>query len=206
MHPFFKSSLTLVFTIIFISLVPGCATTTPPPAAVVEPSPFASTDSLYSSDWLWQTDAGRPLRLSELRGKPQIIAMFFTTCTGTCGVTVSRMIQLDASLTPRQRNSVGFNLVTFDSNNDTPRSLAQYRSQRNLPADWNLLHGSPQATRELADDLGVPFSNDPVRHILHGAQITILDKNGRIVQRIIGVDSDLSSGLAAITAQLADAN
>lgn len=126
--------------------------------------------------------------------------MFFTSCTGTCGVTVNRLLQLDASLPADQRRDVGFVLVSFDSENDTPRELARYRAQRQIPPDWKMMRGSRQATEELADELGVRFAPDPARHILHSAQITVLDRQGRIVNRVVGVNTDLTGALTSIAA------
>jgi protein SCO1/2 len=184
-----------------VCLILGCYAPSTPPMAATQP--VASTTSLYDHDWVWQSDRGKPVRLAEFHGHPQVIAMFFTTCAGTCGVTVNRMLQLDASLNRRQRNDVGFILVSFDSGNDTPKALSQYRAQRQIPAQWTMMRGSPQATRELADELGITFAADPARHILHSAQITILDRQGRIIRRIPGVNAPLSEVLATIEAQSA---
>jgi protein SCO1/2 len=184
-------------------LLAGCAADPSPKTA---PAAINATQSLYDKDWIWQTDAGEPMRLSELRGKPQVVAMFFTTCSGTCGVTVSHLVQLQASLTPEQRKHVGFVLITFDSLLDTPEALAKYRAERRLPSEWKIMRGSPQATKELAAELSVPFAADPTRHILHGAQITVLDDEGRIADRVVGVNGDLDDGLVAIRSQLAAAS
>jgi protein SCO1/2 len=161
-----------------------------------------STDSVYDHDWVWQTDDGSPLRLTELRGRPQVVAMFFTSCTGSCGVTVGHMIQIEASLNARQRKDVGFVLVTFDGDNDTPKVLAKYRAERDLPPEWKIMRGSREATQELAAALGVGFGPDPARHIVHDAQITVLDAQGRIARRLRGVNANLAAGIDALAAQL----
>jgi protein SCO1/2 len=149
--------------------------------------------SLFQPPWTWESDTGKSLRLADLGDRPMLIAMFFTSCSGVCGVTVSHMQQINASLTAEQRRHTRFVLVTFDSENDTPRVLARYRAEHQLPSDWILLRGSPQSTRELADALTVKFRSDPARHILHGSQITLVDDRGRIVERAAGVNADLNS-------------
>ena len=168
-----------------------------PVAAIPRARVVAATQpldgSFFQQPWVWQTDTGKSVRLADLGCTPLLIAMFFTSCSGTCGVTVSHMEKINASLTPDQRQQARFVLVSFDSEYDTPGVLAQYRAQHRLPSDWILLRGSPQATRELANALAVQFKSDPARHILHGTQITLLDKQGHITARAAGVNADLDA-------------
>ena len=64
---------------------------------------------------------------AELRGKPQVVAMFFASCQYACPLIVNDMQRIEAALTPAQRARVGFTLVTFDPRRDTAEVLADYR-------------------------------------------------------------------------------
>jgi protein SCO1/2 len=158
---------------------------------------------LYENDRTWQTDKAAPMKLSEFKGRPVLMAMFFTTCSGTCGVTVNHLMQIRASLSAQEREQIDVVLVSFDSDNDTPAALARYRAERHLPAEWTLLRGPAECTRELADQLGVSYAPDSARHILHGTQIALLDANGHIVHRAVGTNADMDVVIGAIRAALA---
>jgi protein SCO1/2 len=182
----------------------GCATANqhsqPASVPLAKSSPQAS---VYENAWTWRTDRDAPMKLSELKGRPVLVAMFFTTCAGTCGVTVNHLMQIQASLSAQERQKVDFVLVSFDSENDTPAALSRYRAERHLPADWTLLQGSAESTRALADQLDVAFAPDAARHILHGTQITLLDRNGCVEHRAVGTNADMDMLLGSIRAELA---
>src|SRR5205823_13101013 len=121
-----------------ICLANGCATDRSEPAAVASccatnnqlvaaPAVALPGKSIYQIDSTWTTDAGEPFKLTTLRGRPQIVAMFFTSCQNACPITVSDMKRIEAALPERLRASVGFTLVSFDPERDTTAALHAYR-------------------------------------------------------------------------------
>src|SRR5947209_5220405 len=79
-----------------------------------------SEKALYDITTTWVTDAGSQMGLAELRGRPQVIAMFYSSCHVACPVTVWRLKQIASSLPKEVRTQVGFVLITFDPATDTP--------------------------------------------------------------------------------------
>ena len=43
--------------------------------------PAYTDKSLYQVESTWTTDAGKPIKLGDLAGKPQVVLMFFSRCT-----------------------------------------------------------------------------------------------------------------------------
>jgi protein SCO1/2 len=103
-----------------------------------------SDRSLYQIESIWTNDTAKPFRLAELRGQPQIVAMFFTSCQYACPVLVHDLKRIEGALPGTIRSRTGFVLVSFDSERDTPAALAAYRERHQLPTDrWTLLLGQP---------------------------------------------------------------
>jgi len=167
------------------------------PASCCVPSAFPATtnftdNSLYQTESKWTTDTGKRIRLGELKGKPQVVAMLFANCQYACPLIVNDMKRLEAALTPAQRRNVGFTLVSFDTKRDTSAALAAYRMAHALPAhNWTLLHGEPDDVLELAALLGVQFKEDENGQFAHSNVITILNAQGEIVRQQIGLNQDL---------------
>src|SRR5688572_9262819 len=98
-------------------------------------SPPAFTHkSLYQLDSIWNSADGGKLKLAELKGKPQVVTMFFARCELACPVLVHDVTRIETALPPELRGKVGFLLVSFDSERDTPEVLRGYRQRLELNA------------------------------------------------------------------------
>ena len=120
----------------------GCRTTPSVPSCCAKPEgPTAFTDkSIYQVNSTWTTDHNRPIKLSALAGRPQVLVMFFANCQYACPILVNDLKRIQAALPPDLRSRVGFTLVSFDTKRDTPAALTAYRRAHALPADnWMLL-------------------------------------------------------------------
>jgi protein SCO1/2 len=147
--------------------------------------------SLYQLDTAWTNDSSQVVKLASLRGRPQVIAMFFASCQYTCPLLVFQMKQLEASLPPTLRTNVGFTLVSFDSQRDTPAALKTYRAQHDLSSDtWTLLKGDPDNVLDLAALLGVKFKQDAQGNFSHSNLITLLNAEGEIVYQQTGLNPE----------------
>ncbi len=207
-HPFF-----VIVSAAALLLSAGCSTGhRPNPTASVEdtlpaccqptnaPAPIKFSDeSLFHSEGTWVTDSGNSLRLGDLAGKPQVVAMFFASCRYTCPVLVNDMRRIEAALSPAARARTGFTLVSFDSRRDSPEALAAYREISQLPKPaWTLLRGEPDDVLELSALLGVSFKEDARGDFAHSNQITILNADGEIVERLVGLNRDVAETAALL--------
>ncbi len=155
-------------------------------------TPVCLTDkSLYQLDSTWTNDIGAPVKLACLRGRPQVVVMFFANCAYACPLLVYQMKQIEAALPEVLRDKVGFTLVSFDSERDTAAALHSYRLQQTLAAErWTLLRGGADDVRELAALLNVRFKKDAQGQFMHSNVITLLNAEGEMVCQQLGLGAD----------------
>jgi protein SCO1/2 len=158
--------------------------------AEVQTAPTSVTEkSLYQLDSTWTNDNGAAINLTSLKGRPQVVAMFFANCAYTCPLLVHNMKQIEAALPENLRTNVGFVLVSFDSERDTPAALHDYRVQHQLDSrGWTLLHGNPDDILEFAALLGVKFKKDAQGQFMHSNVITFLNSEGEIAFQETGLN------------------
>jgi protein SCO1/2 len=177
-------------------------------AAPVEPAstdaPAAAADfSIYELEARWRDQEGRDRALGSLRGRVQVVAMVYTSCTHTCPAIVAELKRLEAAIDPAQRARVGFLLVSLDPDRDTPEQLKRFAiSMRLDPAAWTLLTGDADAARELAALLGIRYRAEADAQISHSNTYLVLDADGRMVHRQGGVGSGTGPALAGIRGAL----
>ncbi len=155
--------------------------------------------SLYQLDSTWTSDVGREIQLGALRGRPQIVAMFFTHCEYACPILVSELKTIEAKLSPEVLGKVDFLLVSIDSKRDTPAELATFREKRQLTRErWTLLRGGADDVRELAALLGVNYTEDARGQFAHSNVITLLNADGEIAFQHAGLKQEPAPLNAAI--------
>ncbi len=168
--------------------------------------PAAVSDrSVYQLDAAWTDDAGRPFKLAELRGRPVVLAMFFTSCGYACPRIVADMARIRDTLPVAVRDRARFVLVSFDPDRDTVPVLHTYREGHELAADsWVLLRGAPDEIRELAAVLGVQYKRDAQGMFEHSNLITVLNPEGEIVHQRAGLEGGLAQAAQAAIASAAE--
>jgi len=157
-----------------------------------------SDRSLYQLESTWTNDAGAAIKLPSLSGRPQIVTMFFARCQFACPLLVHDMSKIEAALPVDLKGKIGFVLVSFDSDQDTPEALAQFRRDHELPSNWTLLRGAPDDVLELSALLGVKFKKDSAGQFAHSNVITLLNTKGEIVYQQIGLNRDPAQLIAAL--------
>ena len=199
--------LTLIVLLTVALLTSGCTTgptqliSDKPKCCQKELSilPPLPTTSLYQVDSTWTNDRHSNLKLESLRGHPQVVTLFFASCEYACPILVHDMKRIEAALPPNLRTNVGFLLVSFDSERDTPQVLTNYRTNHALAGNWTLLRGEADDVLELAAILGVKFKKDSRGQFAHSNVITVLDKNGNIVQQQTGLNSRIDDVVTTLT-------
>jgi protein SCO1 len=176
-----------------------CCTTT-----ALDPGRFSDT-SLYQLDSTWTSATGKKLQMGEFKGRVQIVTMFFARCEFACPILVHDMKRIEAALPATLRTNVGFLLVSFDSERDTPEALHAYSQRVELDTNrWTLLRGSPDDVLEFAALLGIKFKRDFRGQFAHSNVITVLNAAGEVVFQQIGLNQDIQPTLKAITTAASD--
>ena len=156
----------------------------------LEPGKPLTDGSLYQLETKWTSDVGREIQLRVLRGKPQVVVMFFARCEFACPLLLHDLKQIEAALPEKLRGEVGFVLVTFDTQRDTVEALHAYREAQQLsPKSWTLLRGQSDDVRELAALLGINYKQDARGQFAHSNLVTILNGDGEIAQQIRGLNN-----------------
>jgi protein SCO1/2 len=130
---------------------------------------------------------GTPLRLSDLRGRPVVVSMIYTSCVHVCTPTTAA---LRAAVREARKTLGGesFSVLSigFDTRNDTPAQLAAFARALNIDdPDWYFATGDAASIAALSRDLG--FSYAPAAGGFdHLVQTTILDERGRVYRQLYG--------------------
>ena len=171
----------------------------PPCCRPALPAGKPTDTSLYLLDSAWTSDVGRKIKLGVLRGRPQIVAMFFTHCEYACPILVGELKAIEAGLPPEVLGKVDFLLVSIDPKRDTPAALAAFREKRQLTRErWTLLRGEADDVRELAALLGVNYAEDTRGQFAHTNLITLLNADGEIAFQHAGLKRDAAPLVAEI--------
>jgi protein SCO1/2 len=188
-------------TLIFILLTTAMmnAEVKPPCCREVAAATPLADKSLYQLESTWTSDMGKDIKLSVLRGRPQVVAMFFTSCEYACPIIVENMKTIERAMPESLRDKVDFLLVSFDVKNDTVEALKAYRTKRELTtAHWSLLRGKEDDVRELAALLGINYQRDARGQFSHSNTITLLNAEGEIVFQQAGLNKEPKEMVTAI--------
>ena len=155
--------------------------------------------SLYLLASTWTSDVGRKIELGVLRGRPQVVVLFFSHCEYACPILVSELKAIEDKLPRAVLSKVDFLLVSIDSKRDTPAELAAFREKRQLTRErWTLLRGGADDVRELAALLGVNYAEDARGQFAHTNLITLLNAEGEITFQVAGLKQDTAPLIATI--------
>ncbi len=154
--------------------------------------------SIYhlESEWTDASGATRPLGAS-LGGRIQVVALVYTSCAFACPAVVGDMKRIAAAV-----GGTGFTLVSIDPARDTPERLRVFAEGSRLDAGrWTLLTAGDDELLELAAVLGVRYRRISETDFMHSNVLTVLDEDGRIVHRQIGLGR-VETTIAAIRREL----
>ena len=153
----------------------------PAPAAAATPLPG---DSVYQLDVPLTGQDGTTRDWEVLRGRPRLVAMFYTSCQYICPLIVDSGKAVERALTPAQRDRLGIVLVSMDAARDDPAALRTVAAQRKLdPARWWLASPREGDVRSVAGVLGIRYRALADGEFNHTSALVLLDAEGRIVAR-----------------------
>ena len=141
-------------------------------------------DSVYQLDARLVDQSGKSLALRDLRGRPRVVAMFYTSCRYICPLIIDSAIGVEKRLTPAEKAALGVTLVSMDPRRDTPAALMSVANRRRMDlARWSLLRPDPGDVRAIAGLLGVRYRELADGEFNHTSALVLLDADGRIVAR-----------------------
>lgn len=162
------------------------------PKVLLKTSFIPSKESVYQLKDSWTDQNNQEIKLNQLQGKVQIVAMIFTHCAYACPRIMMDLKMIELRIPEANKKNVDFLLISFDTERDIPEVLKQYANDKKLNEHWRLLHGDENQVREMSMVLGVKFEKKPDNSFAHSNLITVLNQKGEIVhqQEGLGVKSD----------------
>lgn len=132
---------------------------------------------------------GRPIRLSQYRGKPLLVSFIYTGCFQVCPLT-TRSLQSAIEAGKGVYGTNQFNVISigFNQPSDSPQALKSFARQYRIDnPNWDFLSPHEKIVAPLTRQFGFSYVTTPAGfdHIL---QATLLDADGRIYRQIYGTD------------------
>lgn len=148
-------------------------------APAAEPAALPG-DSVYHLDAAFTDQQGREFVLAQRRGKPQLVAMFYTSCRYVCPLIIDSAKGVERTLDEGERERLGILLVSMDPARDDTAALGRVAEKRRLdPQRWTLARTGSDDVRRLAALLGVRYRALSDGEFNHTSALVLLDADGR---------------------------
>jgi len=150
------------------------------------PGPNASRLALICTapEFTLTTQAEKPLRWENLRGKVVLVSFVFTTCSGSCPATTHRMSQVAQALAGKgllKDDRVRLLSITLDPSRDTPEALRSYMKAYDADPDhWTFLTGHPQQVEKVHAAWGMWAKPAANGQLDHPSRVFLVDGRGRV--------------------------
>lgn len=190
-----RHSLPIWFAALVLLTLPGAipAAQAPPPLA----EPVFDGEAAYAlsqqaigrvvGDHRIVTAEGRELRLSDLRGRPVVLSLVYSSCYQICSMTTRSLAR-----TVRSARSVlgddSFTVLTlgFDTPVDTPEAMAAFAKEQGVSErGWYFASGDAATLAALMREVGFTYQRSP-KGFDHLLQTTVIDGEGRVYRQVYG--------------------
>lgn len=134
------------------------------------------------------SDASRgKVALADLRGKPVVITLVYTSCADICPVIIESLAAaVDTAEEALGKGSFKVLTIGFDTRTDTPQRMRSFaRAHGAGDENWLFLAADPNSIQRLTGALGFSYfaSAGGFEHL---AQVTVLDGAGTVYGQIYG--------------------
>ena len=130
---------------------------------------------------------GHDVGLGDLRDKPLVLSLVYTSCPDTCSVVTRNLAHAVQAARPGARGDEllgGHRRIRFRLRH--PAQMRLYADRQGVTmSDWRFLSGDPRTLERLLDQLGFSYVASP-RGFDHLAQTTVIDAEGRVYRQIYG--------------------
>ena len=170
-------SLALLPLLLVLASLPGCKFA----RAYLPTGAYATTGTTDClPDITLQNQAGQPVTLSSLKGKPVLLDFIYTSCPGPCLVLTARMKKIARDLGPQLGRDITMVSITVDPEHDGPKQLAYYvKEQRaNFPG-WHFLTGTPQQIDDVMANFKLKRVKESDGSVDHIIDFFMLSPDGR---------------------------
>ena len=154
------------------------------------------------ADFTLTGPGGKPVKLSDFRGKVVVLYFGYAFCPDVCPTTMAQLAQA-MRLLGKRADGVQVLMVTVDPERDTADALAGYLA--NFDSRFIGLSGTPEQIAAAATPLGIFYEKHEGTKatgylVDHTATTTVLDRQGRL--RLLWPFGTEADALAADLGQL----
>jgi len=173
-----KSTSRLLAALFALAIAGGASVgNVPAPKALPGDSVLRLADRYTDQD-------GRAFTMAQRRGKPQLVAMFYSSCKYACPLLIDSGKGVEHALSPAERAKLQILYVSLDPLRDQPKVLAALATQRKLDRTrWTLATTDAAGVRRTAAVLGVRYRQLDNGEFNHSSQLILLDREGRVLAR-----------------------
>lgn len=156
-------------------------------------------ESVYHLPLRLSDERGKSWDWRDKRGKPQVVAMFYTSCQYICPLIVDSGKAVEHALTPAERDRLGILLISMDPARDDPAALMAVARKRQLDLSrWSLASPKSGDVRSVAGVLGVRYRQLADGEFNHTSVLVLIDAQGRVVAKTETVGSRLDPEFLAV--------
>jgi len=130
---------------------------------------------------------GHALSMDDLRGKPLVLSLIYTSCYQICPMTTRHLAKVvDKARAALGEDSFNVAVLGFDAYNDSPQAMIHFARKQGIDnRGWRLLSASPDTINALSKELGFKFFSSP-NGFDHITQATVIDAEGRVYRQVYG--------------------
>lgn len=146
------------------------------------------------------SEAGKPVRMSEMKGHVVVYDFIFTHCSGTCPMMTATMQKLTKRIPANA--PVRFVSISVDPIRDTPAVLSHYAAYARNDPRWMFLTGDHKTIVDLSINGFKLAAGDTTgsadESVLHSVKFAIADKKGVIRDYYAGTNDDAVEHVAGV--------
>ncbi len=144
---------------------------------------------------------GATVSSADLRGKVLLVDFIYTRCPGPCPTLTGVHLEAWKALPDDLRDRVRFVSISIDPEHDTPEALDAYAKARGADRPgWSFLTGETERVEEVLRGFGIGKVLEPDGEIDHIVATFLVDPEGRIVKRYVGLEHEASALALDLTA------
>lgn len=180
-------AIVAAITLLFLPGILAAETARPDEGEILRTSQAAIGRTL--GDYTFTTAEGEQLTFEQLRGRPVVLSLVYTSCYHVCsGLTLRLREAVKVARAALGGESFSVVTVGFDTPNDTPERMRQFARERGVAQPgWYFLSADAGTMARLVRDVGFTYFPSP-KGFDHVTQTTIVDRAGRVVLQVYGED------------------